>query len=110
MAENNREKKPSRQLGPTAKVLLIMAIVVAVPAAYGFGVRFIHFFRTLQADESGRFTIVPMLNYLVVTAGFLCMLGWAIFRGMFHDIEKPKYWMLDNEEKLDRNEPVERSQ
>jgi hypothetical protein len=29
------------------------------------------------------------------------MLGWATYNGMFHDIERPKITMLENEERLD---------
>ncbi|HHM12601.1 MAG TPA: cbb3-type cytochrome oxidase assembly protein CcoS [Planctomycetaceae bacterium] len=43
-----------------------------------------------------------MVNYVLVGIGFLFLLGWAIFTGMFHDIEAPKYTMLERERELDQ--------
>jgi hypothetical protein len=34
----------------------------------------------------------------------ICLLVWATRNGMFRNIEKPKYDMLDREEELDRLE------
>ena len=77
-----------------------MAAVFIVPGAYGFINKFAEFYHTLRSDPEGSFTILPMLTYLAVAAGFICLLIWAILHGMFHDIERPKYTMLENEEKL----------
>jgi hypothetical protein len=44
------------------------------------------------------------MNYLLVAAGFGCLLVWATARGMFRDIEKPKQTMLDRERALDERE------
>lgn len=108
-ADQSTNSGDQRRSSPTRKFLLIFTIVVFGLAGFGFFERFLYFFKTLQANDEGRFTIVPMLNYLAVALGFLCMLGWAIMGGMFRDIEKPKYTMLENENKLDRGEAIERS-
>ncbi|MFO0807636.1 MAG: hypothetical protein U0746_03350 [Gemmataceae bacterium] len=55
---------------------------------------------TDEATE-GAFALVPILNYLLVTFGFLMLFGWAVMRGTFRDIERPKYNMLENETILD---------
>ena len=80
-----------------------MAVLILVPSMLGFVAKFIEFTRTFQGAPDGAFAITPMLNYLLASAGFFCMLVWAIANGMFHDIEKPKYTMLDNEKKLDEH-------
>jgi hypothetical protein len=36
--------------------------------------------------------------------GMLCMLAWAASNGMFRDIEKPKYDMLQREQELDERD------
>jgi|CXWL01.1.fsa_nt_gi hypothetical protein len=95
------------RVGPKAIVLGIMAVVIVVPAAIGFVTKFVYFVRTLRTDSAGSFAILPMVNYLAVAAGFFCLLIWAAFRGMFRDIEGPKYTMLDREDRLDRGEPLE---
>ena len=44
-----------------------------------------------------------MVNYLLASLGFLCLLLWAAVNGMFHDMEKPKRIMLRREMMLDDN-------
>ena len=46
--------------------------------------------------------VAPIANYLLASLGFFCLLLWAAARGMFRDIERPKYDMLAQEEALDR--------
>lgn len=83
-----------------ATVTLIFAIVILLPALYGFGTKFMEFL-ALAGDEEGSFTVVPILNYLFASAGFLLLFVWAMLHGMFRDIERPKYAMLENERLLD---------
>ena len=45
--------------------------------------------------------MAPILNYLLASAGFFCMLLWAAWNGMFRDMERPKTEFLDNESRLD---------
>lgn len=104
---NMPNEQMSRRVGPKAIFLGIMALTIIVPAAIGFITKFVYFVRTLRTDNTGSFAIVPMVNYLVVAAGFFCLLIWAAYRGMFRDIEGPKYTMLDREVRLDRGEPFE---
>src|SRR5262245_49374968 len=81
-------------------VTLLLAVVILVPALYGFGTKFAEFL-LLVANEEGAFTVVPILNYLLASAGFLLLLFWAIGHGMFRDVEGPKHTMLDRERLLD---------
>lgn len=86
--------------------MLILAVVILVPAMIGFGIKFKEFL-SLVGDEEGAFTVMPIINYLLVTCGFLFLFGWAILHGMFRDIEKPKYVMMANEQHLDEEERAE---
>ena len=52
----------------------------------------------------GAFAISPIVNYLLASFGFLLLFGWAALGGMFHDIEQPKYTMLENEARLDQQD------
>jgi hypothetical protein len=85
-------------------VLWIIAVGIMVPGGVGFFDKLIQFFRTFASDEAGGFTLVPIMNYLLVAAGFICLLIWAVARGMFRDIEGPKYTMLEREARLERSE------
>src|SRR6516162_7736619 len=81
-------------------VTIALAFVILVPALWGFGNKFIEFLM-LVGDEEGAFTVVPILNYLLVSLGFLLLFGWAVLHGMFRNIEGPKHTMLENEQRLD---------
>ncbi len=83
----------------------IMAVVILGFCAYGFGSKFIEFIHLVTTDRlaasEGIFAVAPMANYLLASAGFLCLLGWAMCQGMFRNIELPKHTMLDIDEQLD---------
>ena len=99
---NNSEptqQPPSRWRG---RVTLLLAILILVPSLYGFGSKFIEFLHIYSGEVDGAFAIAPILNYLLASGGFLLLLLWAICHGMFHDIEKPKYSLLEREAELDR--------
>ncbi len=89
-------------------VMLLMALAVLVPSLLGFGTKFLEFIALYRGDVEGAFAISPILNYLLASFGFLLLFGWAAMSGMFHDIEAPKYTMLENEALLDelQLEPV----
>jgi hypothetical protein len=84
-----------------------LALVILVPALIGFGVKFREFLALVRFEE-GAFTIVPILNYLLVGVGFLLLFLWAILHGMFRDVERPKFTMLANERRLDAELEQER--
>ena len=83
--------------------MILLALVILVPALIGFGIKFKELL-LLVGDEEGAFTVVPVLNYLLVTFGFLLLFVWAVLHGMFRDIERPKHTMLANEQRLDEQE------
>lgn len=88
-----------------ARLIWVLAFAILVPSAIGFVGKIVDFFRTLRADQNGgAITLVPIANYFAIALGFIFLLVWAVAHGMFKDIERPKYTMLDNEAKLDRSE------
>ena len=92
--------------------LVIFMLIFFVPAGVGFSVKLYEFAVTAMTRsegrfEDGRFALVPLLNYLLVFGGMACLLVWAIFNGMFRDVEAPKYTMLENERRLDEEEGVQ---
>ena len=87
----------------------VIAVAILLPASVGFAEKLTLFFMAVRKDQVAGFTIVPIVNYLIVTAGMVCLLIWAARHGMFRDIEKPKYDMLDREAELDRQEDRQRS-
>jgi hypothetical protein len=84
-----------------SRVTLILSLVIILPSLWGFGTKFWEFVAIYSGDTDGAFAIAPILNYLLASVGFFCLLCWATAKGMFHDIERPKYTMLENEQRLD---------
>jgi len=80
---------------------LLMVVVVLPLCAWTFGTKLYELVVWARTDVSGVFTVTPLVNYLFAALGFLCLFGWAAANGMFRDIERPKYTMLENEERLD---------
>jgi len=83
----------------------VMAVVILGFCFFGFGSKFVELVRLVTTDElaatEGIFAVAPLSNYLLASAGFLCLLGWAAAQGMFRNIEQPKHTMLDVDAKLD---------
>ena len=86
-------------------VVAILAVVILGFCLYGFGAKFIELVRMVRSDDEamseGVFAVAPLVNYLLASAGFLCLMGWAAAQGMFHNIEEPKHTMLDVDAQLD---------
>jgi hypothetical protein len=80
---------------------IIFALVILIPSMYGFANKFREFILLYRGDVDGVFAITPIVNYLLASLGFFFLFLWAVAHGMFRDIEKPKYAMLENERKLD---------
>lgn len=99
-ADNDRpEKNPSRASWFT----LAFAVIFLTPSMIGFVMKFSEFIHTFRDDAEGAFAITPMVNYLLASLGFLCLLLWAAINGAFRDIERPKQVMLQRELLLDEN-------
>lgn len=84
------------------RVTLLLAVLILIPSGYGFAGKFFELIRVYRGESDGAFAVAPMLNYLLASLGFFCLLLWAAARGMFRDIENPKHEMLAHEEMLDR--------
>lgn len=82
-------------------ITVILAVLILIPSMLGFVTKFIELVAVLRGDPEGIFTITPILNYLLASLGFFCLLLWAMGGGMFRDIEQPKQTMLDHEAQLD---------
>lgn len=83
------------------RITLLLAVLILIPSGYGFAGKFIELIHVFQGESDGAFAVAPMMNYLLASLGFFCLLLWAGAHGMFRDIESPKYEMLEHEELLD---------
>ncbi len=85
-----------------SRLTLIFAVIILTPSMLGFMAKFHEFINTFRGEAGGAFAITPMVNYLLASVGFLCLLVWAAANGAFHDLERPKYLMLEREQAIDR--------
>ena len=83
---------------------IVFAVVILLPSLFGFANKFREFILLYSGDVDGVFAITPIMNYLLASLGFFCLFFWAIYHGMFRDLEGPKFTMLENERKLDEEE------
>ena len=80
---------------------IVLALLILIPSMLGFIAKFIELFAVLNGEPDGVFALTPILNYLLASLGFFCLLLWAAGRGMFRDVELPKRAMLEREDMLD---------
>ena len=95
------DHRPSGNSRRKTWITIVMAILILIPSMYGFAGKFIEFIHIYRGTSCGEFAVAPILNYLLASAGFFCMLLWASWNGMFRDVEKPKFDFLENEAQID---------
>ncbi|MEW4486444.1 hypothetical protein AB1L42_00100 [Thalassoglobus sp. JC818] len=98
----NNERKTSRGV---MIATVIMGVFILTPSMVGFVNKLLEFRNVVKGDVEGVFALTPLANYTFASLGFFCLLIWAAAHGMFHNIEGPKYTMLDREDELDVEEP-----
>lgn len=98
-----RQTDQKRGLRRAHIVTLIFAVPILIFSGLGFAAKFMEFIHTFRGESEGAFAITPMVNYLLASGGFFCLLLWATINGMFNDIEAPKQTMLEYDAQLDRS-------
>ena len=85
-------------------ITVVFGAIILIPSLLGFIMKFSEMVALTDGSDDSGFAVTPIINYLLASAGFFCMLLWAGCNGMFRDLEQPKYAMLENERKLDRHD------
>ena len=80
----------------------LFAALVLIPTILGFANKFLDLILVVQGDEEGAFAITPIMNYLLATAGFLCLLLWTAAQGAFRDLDAPSRTMFENEQRFQK--------
>jgi hypothetical protein len=99
--EGHHDGGRNRAGGRQAWITILMAILILIPSMYGFLGKFIEFVHIYRGTDGGEFAVAPIMNYLLASAGFFCMLLWASWNGMFRDVERAKFDFLANEARID---------
>jgi len=79
-------------------------MILTAGSAFLFKLFEFYFTATTQGSQALASFLIPVLNYLIVAAGFACLFLWTYFSGQFKNIEAPKYRMLEMQREIDRNE------
>lgn len=90
--------------------LRVFGTAMVATAGTAFVFKLIEFFFTATREGPGALAsfLIPVMNYLLVAAGFACLFGWAIATGQFRDVEAAKYRMLEMNDALDRADATPR--
>jgi hypothetical protein len=78
--------------------------VVVFFSGFAFVYKLYEFFHDLTNEDGLHFAGSHLLTYCLVAGGFLLLLLYGFLRGHFADIEKPKYDLLEREERYDRDQ------
>ena len=91
-----------RQVAPeearTRAALVWTMVVGLVLSGVAFAYKIAEFLLTVSSEEARGFADVPVTVYFVVTAGWLCLLGWSWTSGRFADVEAARLDMLEEED------------
>ena len=101
-----RTAPPAPPSRGTRRFLWIFSVAMVVTAGTAFAfklIEFIHTATTTGPSAMGSF-LIPVLNYLMVAAGFGLLFLWAYLSGQFRDLESAKYRMLELQREIDRDE------
>lgn len=82
-------------------ITIVFGVLILIPSMLGFIMKFGELVTLTGDSNDGGFAITPVINYLLASLGFFFLLLWAAVNGMFRDLERPKYLMLENERELD---------
>lgn len=96
--------KKEKTSGAQKIIVALMGIFILIPGSLGFGEKLYQFFHVLRSDAEGRFALIPILAYLIISLGFIFILIWGAMKGMLSDMEGPKFRMLEREEELEAQE------
>ena len=91
------------------KFLWIFSVCMVLVAGSGFLFKLVEFIATAtsQGTDAMASFLLPVLNYLLVAAGFFCLFFWAYLRGQFRDLEAAKFRMLELNAEVDEIEATQ---
>lgn len=86
--------------------ITIFQWAVIIVAGAGFTFKFIEYTISVFNSPSDivNFAITPLVMYMSVAAGFLCLFIWTVIRGDYRDTELPKFRFFERELEIDEDE------
>ncbi|HEY6172769.1 MAG TPA: hypothetical protein VIX80_10970 [Candidatus Kapabacteria bacterium] len=89
--------------------ITIFQWAVILISGAGFTFKFIEYTISVFNSPSDivNFAITPLVMYMSVAAGFLCLFIWTVIRGDYKDTELPKFRFFERELEIDEDEREE---
>jgi cbb3-type cytochrome oxidase maturation protein len=84
--------------------LWVFSIIMVLTAGSAFLFKLIEFTYSFTRSPTVQFSLMPIMTYLVVAAGFACLFMWAYLSGQFKDVEAAKHRMLEMQDEIDAKE------
>ena len=97
-------EEPSTVKRPWMRWVFWIMLTAIVLGGAGFIYKLAQFSKEALANHDGSFAVVPIVVYVFVALGFVCLFLWALLRGQFRNIEAPKRRLLEQEEIYDRED------
>lgn len=82
--------------------MFAFAVIVMAVAGTSFIYKMTLFTFTMAGDDVRGFGAVAVGTYLIGMVPIVCITLWAVLTGRFHDIERPKYRLLELDAEIDR--------
>ena len=86
---------------PKHRAIGFFLVFMLVSGGAAFSLELIEFISTIAGGQADAILLIPVATYLIVTAGFGCLLVRSYLMGRFRDLEEPKYRILELEAKWD---------
>ena len=83
-------------------VVLGFAVAVLVIAGLGFAYKMTEFAATIVKDDVEGFGAVAVGMYLIGMLPIVFLTLWAVLTGRFHDVERPKFRLLELDREIER--------
>lgn len=97
--------RPARRVAQRVPLwVFVFSVLTIALSGGGFIFKLVEFVRAYGVGGEVDFAIVPLACYLSVAAGYLFIFLWAFSRGMFRDVERPKFRMLELQDEIDARE------
>jgi hypothetical protein len=90
------------KLGVRGHVVFGFAIAVMVIAGLGFVYKMTEFVVTITRDDIEGFGAVAVATYLIGMLPIVFLTLWGVLTGRFHDIERPKFRLLELDREIER--------
>jgi nitrogen fixation-related uncharacterized protein len=98
----HRRRGRGRRARVRRVAVLVFAVAVLAIAGLGFAYKMTEFAMTIVNDDIAGFGAAAVSVYLIGMIPIVFLTLWAVLTGKFHDIERPKFRLLELDREIER--------